>query len=109
MEGGAILRKLLLIFLAAVLMLPLYTQSATASNIDQIIGQINQAIVDTYGEEFRDEFPKSISIDTDGDGVRENVALNQHLFNTRKIIVYGCPRDDFGPDNFDPATGHNRY
>jgi hypothetical protein len=36
LEGGTILKKLLLISLAAVLMLPLYTQSAVAGDIDQI-------------------------------------------------------------------------
>ena len=92
-------------------MLPLYTQSAAASIIDQI----NQAIVDTYGEEFRDRFVKSI--DTDGDGV-EDAALNQDLFNNglpgtcpfgiicpfnKRIIVYGEP---FGCSD---DQGHRRY
>ena len=43
-------------------MLPLYTQSATASIIDQIIGQINQAMVETYGEEFKNLFPEFVDI-----------------------------------------------
>ncbi|MCL0063521.1 hypothetical protein M1N11_05155 [Peptococcaceae bacterium] len=37
------MKKLLLIFLAAVLILPLYTQSAAANSI---IDQINQAMVE---------------------------------------------------------------
>ncbi|MCL0043473.1 hypothetical protein M1M96_00030 [Peptococcaceae bacterium] len=89
------MKKLLLIFLAAVLMLPLYTQSAAAS----IIEQINQAMERTYGPGF-DKFRESV--DTDGDGVGDAV-FNQDLFNTRGIIVYGEPFE------FDEATEHNRY
>ncbi|MCL0049638.1 hypothetical protein M1N04_00860 [Peptococcaceae bacterium] len=98
------MKKLLLIFLAAVLMLPLYTQSAAAKSV---IDQINQAMIDTYGQGFG-IFPEFI--DTDGDGVKDDgePVFNQHLFNTRRIIVYGEP-SDFGPANFDPVTKNHRY
>ena len=101
MEGGSVLKKLLSIFLAAVLMLPLYTQSTVAKSSS--INQINQAIVDTYGQGFQDRFPEFL--DTNRNRVKDTgePAFNQDLFDTRGIVVYGEPFE------YDETTGHHRY